>query len=155
VQSYILVVRTTTQADVDRMKRFIDSPALARFISPDILAVFQGLEPADRAAMFDRLAGQHQNQLWPVRWVAHQDQQGRWRIRDVVLGSADLVELSLTDILNNVAAFAEVGDPGIDHDFHRDSSSYELGKTVGRIVLIIVGIIVVIRLARRSRKGPA
>jgi hypothetical protein len=155
VQSYILVVRTTTQADVERMKRFIDSPALARFISPDILVVFQGLEPADRAAMFDRLAGQHQNQLWPVRWVAHQDQQGRWRIRDVVLGSADLVELSLTDILNNVAAFAEVGDPGIDHDFHRDSSSYELGKTVGRIVLIIVGIIVVIRLARRSRKGPA
>jgi hypothetical protein len=155
VQSYVLVVRTTTQADVERMKRFIDSPALARFISPDILAVFQGLEPADRSAMFDRLAGQHQNQLWPIRWVVHKDDTDRWRIRDVVLGSADLVELSLTDILNNVAAFAEVGDPGLDHDVHRETSSYEMGKTVGRIVFIIIAVIIVIRLARRTRKGPA
>jgi hypothetical protein len=155
VQSYVLVVRTTTQADVERMKRFIDSPALARFISPDVLVVFQGLEPKDRQAMFDRLAGQHQNQLWPVRWVVHRDDRGRWRIRDVVLGSADLVELSLTDILNNVAAFAEVGDPGITHDFQRDSSSYEIGKTVGRIVAVIIGIIIVIRLVRRYRKDPA
>lgn len=155
VQSYVLVVRTTTQADVERMKRFIDSPALARFISPDILMVFQGLEPADRSAMFDRLAGQRQNQLWPVRWVTHQDPKGRWRIRDVVLGSADLVELSLTDILNNVAAFAEVGDPGIGHGYHRSPSSYEIGKTVGRVVVIIIGIIIVIRLVRRTRKGPA
>ena len=154
VQSYVLVVRTTTRADVERMKRFIDSPALARFISPDILVVFQGLEPEDRSAMFDRLAGQHQNQLWPIRWVVHQDDRGRWRIRDVVLGSADLVELSLTDILNNVAAFAEVGDPGITRDFHTKPSSYEIGKTVGRIVAIIIGILIVIRLVRRARKTP-
>jgi len=155
VQSYVLVVRTTTRADVERMKRFIDSPALARFISPDILVVFQGLEPADRVAMFDRLVGQHQNQLWPVRWVVRKDDKNRWRIRDVVLGSADLVELSLTDILNNVAAFAEVGDPGLGRELHREPSSYEIGKIVGRIVVIIIGIIIVIRLVRRSRKGPA
>jgi len=155
VQSYVLVVRTTTRADVERMKRFIDSPALARFISPDILAVFQGLESKDRAAMFDRLAGQHQNQLWPVRWVVFKDAKDRWRIRDVVLGSADLVELSLTDILNNVAAFAEVGDPGLGREFPKKPSSYEIGKIVGRIVVIIIGIIIVVRLVRRSRKDPA
>jgi len=155
VQSYVLVVRTTTQADVERMKRFIDSPALARFISPDILAVFQGLEPEDRKAMFDRLAGQQQNQLWPVRWVVSKNEKGRWLIRDVVLGSADLVELSLTDILNNVAAFAEVGDPGIGGELSRGKSSYEIGKIAGRIIVIIIGIIIVIRLVRRSRKNPA
>ena len=154
VQSYVLVVRTTNRADVERMKRFIDSPALARFISPDILAVFQGLEPEDRRAMFDRLAGQHQNQLWPVRWVVFKNEKGQWLIRDVVLGSADLVELSLTDILNNVAAFAEVGDQGLGQRYHRESSSYEIGKTVGRIVAVIIGIIIVIRLVQRSRKRP-
>jgi hypothetical protein len=142
ILTYVLIEKVTTQADVDQMKRFVDSPELSTYISPDIRAVIMGLEPKDRAAMFDRQVGLHQNQLLPVHFDMKETTDGKWRIQDALLGHSDLVQISIVDAMDKLAAFADVSGSGTDFGLGR--SSYSSGGGISRFIPIIIGIVVLI-----------
>jgi tetratricopeptide repeat protein len=142
VLAYALIEKMTTAEDAARMKRFMNSPELAEFVSPDIRAVIEGLEQQDRAALFDRQVGLRQNQLLPIHFICRKDSKSKWRIEDALIGHSDLVQISIMDALDKMAAFAEITEPGSSYNFsskpYRSSRSYShyIGIAVGVFVLI-------------------
>ena len=143
----LLIDSRVTPQQIKLFRSWVADPSLPVPIDPNLQSVLRGLDPADREISLEALAAQSIISEVTIEFELA-GAAGRWKIADVVEKDSGF---RLSRMVEMIFALSKRGVVDLPKP-KRQSSAYQIGYTLGRLIVPIGLIVLVVSLVRRRRR---